>query len=137
MEFRPFRHPVFNAIAAYGASAFVVLQAADLFLPALLFPDWVFRFLVVLALIGLPLTGLIVWFQTRPALATAVPAQARSGWGSRSTRVLVVLVLLLSLAGGGLAFATVKPENIPIEPRDWIVLADCRGEPRNPRLTRP
>ncbi len=46
---------------AYGAAVFVVLQLADLVLPALGVPDWGFRLLVIASLVGLPVALILAW----------------------------------------------------------------------------
>jgi TolB-like protein len=47
--------------AVYCASAFVVVQAADYVFAALRFPSWTLSFVVVLALLGLPLAIALAW----------------------------------------------------------------------------
>src|SRR5688572_32985959 len=124
MDLGEFRRSVFGAVTAYGAGAFVALQAADLFLPALLFPDWVFRFLVIVALLGLPVTAITVWLLKRGAVDKA-PSASTSGRPRRTrTRLAFGFVVVLAIVGGGAAFANVRPEDIPVRERDWIVLAD-------------
>lgn len=61
------RRRVFTTAGAYAAIAFVVLQAAQLLLPALTLPDWMYRALVALALAGLPVAIILSWiFQRTP-----------------------------------------------------------------------
>ncbi|HUG42351.1 MAG TPA: hypothetical protein VMM12_17940 [Longimicrobiales bacterium] len=55
------RRRVFRAAAWYGGAAFVVLQAADLVLPALGASEWVMTGLVVASLLGLPLVLVLSW----------------------------------------------------------------------------
>ena len=128
MAARIFKHPVFNALAAYAASAFVLLQAADLFLPALLFPDWVFRFLVIIALIGAPITVLVTVLLT-PKREVPVPRR----WPRFRPRVALGMVAVFAGASALLAFVSVKPQPIGFEDRDWLVLADCVAD--DPALT--
>jgi len=58
-EFR--RRHVYRATGAYAISAWFVVQIADVVLPALFAPDWVLSVLVVLAIAGLPVAGLLAW----------------------------------------------------------------------------
>jgi TolB-like protein len=85
---RPFiqelkRRKVFRVAVVYAATAFVVLQAADLILPALLLPDWTYRMLVLLVLFGFPVALALAWAfditpegvkRTEPQRAPAAPA---------------------------------------------------------------
>ena len=77
------RRRVPRAVAAYAMAAFVVLQAADLLLPALPFPDWTYTWVVVLVLLGLPVVLVLAWMleitphglrRTEAPAAAATPA---------------------------------------------------------------
>ncbi len=62
------RRKVYRVAAAYAAFAFVVIQVADLVLPAFGASDWVYRMVVVLALIGFPVAIVLAWvFEWTPA----------------------------------------------------------------------
>jgi TolB-like protein/Tfp pilus assembly protein PilF len=61
------RRKVFRVMAVYGATSFVVLQAADLMLPRLGLPDWTVTFLVVLVVLAFPVVLIIAWaFELTP-----------------------------------------------------------------------
>ena len=55
------RRKVYRVVAAYAAFAFIVVQVADLVLPAFEGSDWVYRLIVILALIGFPIAGVLAW----------------------------------------------------------------------------
>ena len=55
------KRKVFNSAAIYLATAFVLLQAAQMFISALKIPDWTFSFLLVLAILGFPVVIIISW----------------------------------------------------------------------------
>ena len=55
------RRHVYRAVGAYIISAWFVVQMADVVLPALFVPAWVVSLLVVLAILGLPVAGLLAW----------------------------------------------------------------------------
>ncbi|HEX6590344.1 MAG TPA: tetratricopeptide repeat protein, partial [Longimicrobiales bacterium] len=55
------RRHVFRVTAAYVVVAFALLQGADVVTPALPLPPWTMTLLVVLALLGLPLTIVLSW----------------------------------------------------------------------------
>src|SRR5918994_5464662 len=96
------RNSVLGAVTAYAAGAFVTLQAADIFLPALLFPDWVLRFLVLLALLGLPVTAITVWLVKAARRGSLSLAGQRRG----RTRLLYASVLLIAVVGSAGAFVS-------------------------------
>lgn len=54
------RH-VYRAAVAYVAVTFVILQAADLMLPPLDVPEWLYRSIVIASLAGFPLTLALAW----------------------------------------------------------------------------
>ena len=55
------KRKVFNSAAIYLATAFILLQAAQMLIPALKIPEWTFSFLVVLAILGFPVVIIISW----------------------------------------------------------------------------
>ena len=55
------KRKVFSSSAIYLGTAFIILQVASIIIPALLIPDWVFRLLVVLAILGFPIVVVLSW----------------------------------------------------------------------------
>ena len=55
------KRKVINSAAIYLATAFVLLQAATIIIPALLIPDWVLSLLVVIAILGFPVVIILSW----------------------------------------------------------------------------
>ena len=71
------RRRVFRVMAVYGATAFVVIQAADVIFPAIPLPAWTVSLVVWLALLGFPIAIVLAWaFETTPegVRRTAEPA---------------------------------------------------------------
>jgi TolB-like protein/Tfp pilus assembly protein PilF len=61
------RRRVFKVMAVYGAVAFVLLQIADIAFEPLGLPAWTLTFVLVLAMIGLPLAIVLAWaFESTP-----------------------------------------------------------------------
>lgn len=58
-EFR--RRKIFRAVAFYAITAWVVLQVAELTFEPLGFPTWMLRSLVVIAIVGLPISFILAW----------------------------------------------------------------------------
>jgi hypothetical protein len=55
------RRKVFRVAVVYAATAFVVLQAADIMLPSLGVPAWALSFLVVVVVLGFPIALVLAW----------------------------------------------------------------------------
>lgn len=61
------RRKVFRLAALYGGVGFVVVQAADVFVPALGLPPWILRAVAFLVIAGFPLALLVAWvFERTP-----------------------------------------------------------------------
>lgn len=61
------RRNVFRVMAVYGIVGFLVLQVVDLAVPALLLPDWTYRLVALLLLVGLPVAVVLAWvFEQTP-----------------------------------------------------------------------
>jgi TolB-like protein/Tfp pilus assembly protein PilF len=55
------RRKVFRVAVVYAATAFVVLQAADIMLPSLGVPGWALSLIVVLVILGFPIALVLAW----------------------------------------------------------------------------
>jgi len=55
------RRRVLRTAGVYAIVAFVVAQVADLLLPALLLPDWAFRLVIALLILGFPIAIALAW----------------------------------------------------------------------------
>ncbi|MGD8497032.1 MAG: tetratricopeptide repeat protein [Gemmatimonadales bacterium] len=61
------RRHVFRVMAVYGIVGFIVLQIVDLAVPALLLPDWTYRFVALILLAGFPVAIVLAWaFEQTP-----------------------------------------------------------------------
>ena len=72
------RRHVFRVMAVYGAVGFVILQVVELLVPALLLPEWTYRFVALLLIIGFPVAIVLAWaYQTTPeGVKRTDPAQS-------------------------------------------------------------
>lgn len=109
------RRRVFRVAGGYALAAWIVIEAADVILPALRLPEWTTSFVVALALLGFPVALILAWaFDVTPQglerTATAEPApksasdengSATSAQRSRRT-AWVLLGLLVAIAGAWL-----------------------------------
>ena len=61
------RRRVFRVMAVYGIVGFVLLQIMDLVVPALLLPEWTYRFVAQILLLGFPVAIVLAWaFEMTP-----------------------------------------------------------------------
>ena len=101
------RRKVYRVAAAYAAVAFIVVQVADLVLPAFDTSDWVYRMVVILALIGFPVAIILAWvFEWTPAGVRVTPSAEQGDEGQakpsrlRSAFELVVATVVIGVAIG-------------------------------------
>lgn len=76
-EFR--RRNVFRVAAVYGATAFVVIQAADLVFPRIPLPEWTVGLVVWLVLLGFPVALGLAWAYERTPSGVRVTDSAEAG----------------------------------------------------------
>jgi tetratricopeptide (TPR) repeat protein len=55
------RRKVFRVLAMYAATAFIILEASDIMLPRLGLPDWTVTFVIIIIIIGFPITAIVSW----------------------------------------------------------------------------
>ena len=93
---------VYRAMVAYAAATFVVLQAADLILPPLDVPVWIYRSIVLASLAGFPVTLVLAWVfdirQGRLMRAEDVDTSFTRRVSPKQRLLLQVLGLILSIA---------------------------------------
>ncbi len=100
------RRRALRVALAYGAFAFALVQAADVYFPALGLSDRAFRVLAVLSLLGFPLVLVLAWIfdvgrggvRRTPALSSAedvAPRPATVAAGGRGVMTAAAALLLL------------------------------------------
>ncbi len=55
------RRKVVRVMAMYAATAFIIMEAGDIMLPRLGLPDWTVTFIIVLLIIGFPISIILSW----------------------------------------------------------------------------
>ena len=61
------RRRVFRVMAVYGIVGFILLQIVDLVVPALLLPEWTYRFVALILMLGFPVAIVLAWaFESTP-----------------------------------------------------------------------
>ncbi len=113
------RRRVVRALIIYAAIVWVVIQVADVALPALRLPEWTITLVVVLALAGFPLISVLAWIydlthegvtRTAPPGA-AVPSVAPRR--SRLTRAGLAALGLLVIVATAWTVWRLKPWIVP------------------------
>jgi TolB-like protein len=59
------RRKVFRVVAVYGTVGFIVVEAADIFVPALYLPPWIVTAVAFLVVIGFPIALIVAWIFER------------------------------------------------------------------------
>ena len=103
------RRKVIKVVAAYAATAYIILEASDIVLPRLGLPDWTVTFLIVLIIVGFPITVILSWiFDVTPEGIQKTEPEDAGQEGTRGTTrrrfkasdgiiaVLIVVVLILA-----------------------------------------
>jgi Tol biopolymer transport system component len=97
------RRKVVRVAVVYAATAFVILQAADLLADGLALPSWVFAAITLVTVLGFPLALVLAWaFEITPDGVQRVH-EAGAGperWLSRRTVAVVVVALVLVVGAG-------------------------------------
>jgi TolB-like protein/Tfp pilus assembly protein PilF len=117
------RRKVVRVAVVYAATAFAVLQAADIVLPRMGVPDWVMNLVVALLVLGFPIALVLAWALEvtpdgiRRTEATAVErstAATPALLGKRTVFVSALLVVLgLGIGAGWFLRPAATPDGTP------------------------
>ncbi|MEM9300857.1 MAG: hypothetical protein AAGE01_02030 [Pseudomonadota bacterium] len=91
---------MFRVATAYGLVAWLLVQAADVFVPALHLPEWTLTLVAGLALLGFPIALVLAWAYDashRPETGNPAEASARSGQLLNSVLMGVVILAVVFL----------------------------------------
>ena len=126
------RRHVFRVMAVYGAVGFVLLQVVELLVPALLLPEWTYRFVALLLLVGFPIAIVLAWaFESTPdgvkrtdevsedELAAIVSAPPGKRWPARvmalvATGLFVGAVWMGLKSSGDIVSESEADEAVPV-----------------------
>lgn len=118
---------VYHTGATYAAVVFVVWQAADIAFPALGLPPSFMRFVVLVALLGLPVALALSW------ALEVIPQRPRTGgslavrlWRAAPRPTLLALVAVLVL--GTVAWTVLPIHAAPVDEGEWVLLANFRDD---------
>jgi len=114
------KRKVFNSAAIYLATAFVILQVAQIIIPALRIPSWTLSFIVVLLILGFPIVVIFSWIYDvsddgvvktdtvsgEPQSEKAPPSMARSSL----VGIFFSIVITIFMAYKGIEYFTITKE---------------------------
>lgn len=135
------RRKVFRVAVVYVATAFVILQAADIMLPNLGVPGWAMSLVVALLVLGFPLALVLTWaLELTPDGVRVTPARMRpdpsepapSLLGKRTIAAAGILVVLGIGLGAGWFL---RPITTPNTPAGESAAADSAEETLDPRIS--
>ena len=95
------RREVFRTTGLYVGVAWILIEAASIFLPAFEAPEWVMRAMIIAAVAGLPITVVLAWVYDVSDKGIEVQADATDTviipFGGRKTDFVVIGVLSVAL----------------------------------------
>ena len=114
------KRKVFKSAAIYLATAFVILQVAQIIIPALHIPSWTLSFIVVLLILGFPIVVIFSWIYDvsddgvvrtdavsgEPQSEKAPPSMARSSL----VGIVFSIVITIFMAYKGIDYFTATKE---------------------------
>jgi TolB-like protein/Flp pilus assembly protein TadD len=96
------RRKVYRVAAAYIIAAGFIIQIGSAVFPAWELPNWTFRFVVVLLLIGFPIALILAWaYDVTPQGIRATPTTSASGGHRRRNLIMLIAagVIVSAVAG--------------------------------------
>ena len=96
------RRKVLTTLGAYAAAAFVIMQVSDTVFPALRFPDWTVAFVIILIILGFPITFFLSWTYDLKREAEADDKLGHEDVPSvkKSKKLLLPITGFLTIIGG-------------------------------------
>src|SRR5881296_3579843 len=96
------RRKVYRVAAAYIIAAGFIIQIGSAVFPAWELPNWAFRLVVVLLLIGFPIALILAWaYDVTPQGIRATPAPTTSGSHRRRNLIMLIATGIIISAGAG------------------------------------
>jgi len=105
------RRKVYRVAAAYIIAAGFIIQIASAVFPAWELPNWAFRFVVVLLLIGFPISLILAWaYDLTPQGIRATPAPRTHR--RQNLIMLIAIGVVVSAVGGFFLFPRAAARNV-------------------------
>lgn len=130
------RRRVVRVAVAYAAAVFVALQVADLTFEPLGLPEWAYRFLVVVSLVGFPVAVALAWaFDVTPEGVKKERAATTGGGRSMGRMVVGGAAVAAVLVGGWQLRGGPEPVVADAVDRDLIAVVPFRVASTDERVT--
>jgi TolB-like protein/Flp pilus assembly protein TadD len=116
------RRKVYRVAAAYIIAAGFIIQISSAVFPAWELPNWAFRLVVVLLLVGFPIALVLAWaYDVTPQGIRTTPTPTASGSHRRRNLIMLIAIGVIISAGAGLfllprAFARKIDKSIAVLP---------------------
>ena len=98
------RRKMFKPLAVYASFAFIAIQVTDVVIKRLFFPDWIGTFVVVVILIGFPVTFFLSWiYDITPEGIERTTRESTSGLpgsAKNTKKILLPITGILTIIGG-------------------------------------
>ena len=90
-----------TTLGAYAAAAFIIIQVAEIVFPRILIPDWAVTFVIVLVILGFPVTFFLSWTYDlkREAEADHTLDHEDIPQGKKSQKMLLPITGFLTIVG--------------------------------------
>ena len=137
------RRNVYKVAVAYVVVAWLLLQAASIFLPAFDSPSWVMKFLIVVIILGFPVVldpvvGLRTHIGRNRLESEIAPNQSITRRTGR--KIVGITIMLAVLAAGLMIFQIMRPKPSAISEKTGppsVRTADRKQVHRRPALREP
>src|SRR5213595_1115173 len=107
------RRKVYRVAAAYVIAAGFIIQMGSAILPAWELPNWTFRLVVVLLLIGFPIALILAWaFDVTPEGIRATEKTAAETYLRRNMIILAAIGVIVSAGAGFFLLPRISARNI-------------------------
>ena len=96
------RRKVLTTLGVYAGAAFIIIQVAEIVFPRILIPDWAVTFVIVLAILGFPITFFLSWTYDLKREAEADDKLGAEDVPSvkKSNKLLLPITGFLTIIGG-------------------------------------
>src|SRR5437879_9989972 len=110
------RRNVYKVAIAYAVVAWLLIQAASIFLPAFNAPQWAMQIVILILVVGFPIALLFSWaFEITPeGIKLESEIEADESITHHTGRKIVALTIVLAVVAAGLlAFQLLRPRAHP------------------------